>query len=279
MKKEIFPCLWFDNNAGEAAELYTRVFGNSEIISENGLVTMLSLSGQRFMLLNGGPYFTITPSISFYAIFDEKEDVISAWNMLIDGGSVMMSLNSYDWSDQYGWLTDKYGVSWQLSHHKNTEFGRRFIPVLMFSGKRNGMAMQAMNHYMSVFRNSSVHYIMKYPAGMNEIEDTIQHGQFLINNQLFMCMDSHIKHDFDFNEGVSFYVECGDQAEIDYFWGRLSEGGEEGRCGWLKDRFGISWQVVPEVLNSLMSDPSRSARVRDAFMSMNKFNIEKLLNA
>ena len=94
-----------------------------------------------------------------------------------------------------------------------------------------------------------------------------------------MAMDSFMQHDFNFNEGVSLVVECENQAQIDHFWSKLTEGGEESMCGWLKDKYGVSWQIVPSILGKLMSDPERSQRVIAAFMKMKKFDIETLMNA
>ena len=95
--------------------------------------------------------------------------------------------------------------------------------------------------------------------------------------QKLMCLNGG--PEYKFNEAVSFVVECDTQEEIDYYWERLTEGGEEVQCGWLKDKFGVSWQVVPTILGELMSDPSRSQRVVNAFLKMKKFDIEKLLSA
>jgi predicted 3-demethylubiquinone-9 3-methyltransferase (glyoxalase superfamily) len=94
-----------------------------------------------------------------------------------------------------------------------------------------------------------------------------------------MAMDSSLMHQFSFNEAISFVVECDTQKEIDFFWSRLTEDGEEVQCGWLKDKYGISWQIVPTILEKLMSDPLRSERVINAFLKMKKFEIEKLVNA
>jgi predicted 3-demethylubiquinone-9 3-methyltransferase (glyoxalase superfamily) len=91
-------------------------------------------------------------------------------------------------------------------------------------------------------------------------------------------MDSSLMHNFSFNEAISLVVECNTQKEIDYYWDKLTDEGEEVQCGWLKDRFGVSWQIVPTILNELMSDPSKSQRVIDAFMKMKKFEIDKLIN-
>lgn len=114
MNKNIYPCLWFDGNAPEAARFYCSVFNNTKITAENPLVTMLELSGQKLMLLNGGPHFTINPSISFFVVCETEEEIDITWKGLLDGGSVMMELDKYPWSTKYGWIKDKYGVSWQI---------------------------------------------------------------------------------------------------------------------------------------------------------------------
>jgi predicted 3-demethylubiquinone-9 3-methyltransferase (glyoxalase superfamily) len=95
----------------------------------------------------------------------------------------------------------------------------------------------------------------------------------------FVATETKIEHNFAFNESISFVVDCDTQEEIDYYWNRLTEGGSESMCGWLKDKFGVSWQIVPTVLGKLMGDPKRSERVIQAFLKMKKFDIEKLLQA
>ena len=140
MKKSIYPCLWFDGQAHEAAEFYCSIFENCKITSHNPIVTTFEVNGTKFMALNGGP------------------------------------------------------------HYK-------------------------------------------------------------------------------FNEAVSFVVDCDTQEEIDHYWSKLTDGGSEGQCGWLKDKYGISWQIVPSILGKLMSDPEKSNRVMKVFMQMKKFDIDQLLKA
>jgi predicted 3-demethylubiquinone-9 3-methyltransferase (glyoxalase superfamily) len=119
---------------------------------------------------------------------------------------------------------------------------------------------------------------MRYPPGQKD-EGLIMHAQFKLDGHVFMCMDSSMDHGVQFNESVSFVVECENQEQIDHFWTKLTEGGQESMCGWLKDRFGVSWQIVPKVLGQLMQDPERSGRVVQAFMKMKKFNIQQLMDA
>jgi predicted 3-demethylubiquinone-9 3-methyltransferase (glyoxalase superfamily) len=276
MNHPIYPCLWFDGKAKEAADFYCSVFPNSVIKSENPVVVMFESAGQKFMLLNGGPYFKLNPSISFYVVCETIEEVDQAWEQLIEGGSVLMPLDKYDWSQKYGWVQDKFGVNWQLSAGKLKDIGQKFSPTLMFTNSKAGKAEQAIQFYTSVFEKSSVHGIMRYSASDPDVEGTVKHAQFRLGERVFMAMDSSLPHPFSFNEAFSFVVDCETQEEIDYYWGKLSAVPEAERCGWLKDQFGVSWQIVPTILGKLMSDPSRSERVVKAFMQMKKFDIEKL---
>jgi predicted 3-demethylubiquinone-9 3-methyltransferase (glyoxalase superfamily) len=279
MKKTIYPCLWFNGNANEAADLYCSVFKDSKITFRSPMVVNFELSGQKFMCLNGGPGFKFNPSISFYVVYESLTGIDEAWAILLEGGSVMMPLDKYAWSEKYGWLQDRFGLNWQLSYGSIELFGQKFTPVLMYTGDQNGRAEEAINFYTSVFENSSIKFIMRYPEGLNEFKDAIQHAQFSIGENRFMAMDSSLEHNFNFNEAISFTVECVTQEEIDYFWNIFTEEGKEVQCGWLKDKFGVSWQIVPSILGELMSEPSRAERVTKAFLQMKKFDIEKLKNA
>jgi predicted 3-demethylubiquinone-9 3-methyltransferase (glyoxalase superfamily) len=280
MKKNIYPCLWFDGNGKEAAEFYCKVFNDLKVTSDNQLVVMLESSNQKFMLLNGGPEFNFNPSVSFYTVFESEEELNQAWQKLLKGGTVMMPLDKYPWSNYYGWVKDRFGITWQLTLGNVEEFGQKFTPAIMFTGKQNGNAEKAIQLYTSLFKDSGIRLISRYGKDVNDTEGNINHSQFLINNQVFIAMDSSYSHNFSFNEAISFVVECEDQKEIDHFWyGLTKDGGEESQCGWLKDKFGLSWQIIPDILSELMSDPARTQRVIDAFLKMRKFEIEKLLKA
>jgi predicted 3-demethylubiquinone-9 3-methyltransferase (glyoxalase superfamily) len=275
----IYPCLWFDGKAKEAAEFYCSVLVDTKITDENNVVVNFESSGQKFMCLNGGPEFTFNPSISFYIICKSEEEIDRLWAKFLEGGSVLMPLDKYEWSRKYGWLSDRYGVNWQLSFGGIEDVSQKISPVLMFTGDQCGKAEQALQFYISIFKNSKVKGIARYLKGENDVEGTVKHAQFILDDKVFMSMDSSFSHQFSFNEAVSFVVECDTQEEIDYYWDRLTEGGEEVQCGWLKDKFGVSWQVVPAVLGQLMSDPSRAERVMTVLLKMKKLEIEKLINA
>jgi predicted 3-demethylubiquinone-9 3-methyltransferase (glyoxalase superfamily) len=231
------------------------------------------------MCINGGPEYTINPSISFYVIINSENEINKTWKALSEDGLVLMPFDKYPWSKKYGWVQDRFGASWQLSIGNPEEVGQKFSPLLMFTGNQNGRAEEAIRFYTSVFSDSGIKGIARYEKGENDVEGNIKHAQFNLGKNIFMAMESSLPHQFSFNEAVSFLVDCENQKEIDYYWDKLTEGGEEVRCGWLKDKFGVSWQIVPTILSELMSDPSRSERVVKAFLQMKKFEIDKLVNA
>ncbi|MBC7777035.1 MAG: VOC family protein [Phycisphaerae bacterium] len=287
--QKITPFLWFDHQAEEAVNLYTAIFPNSKITSivklPNGAVMTagFELGGQKFAALNGGPMFKINPSISFYVVCETETEVDTAWQKLSEGGSVMMPLDKYPWSEKYGWVQDRFGLSWQLSLGKLSDVGQKFTPSLMFVGEQHGRAEEAMNFYSSVFKNTGVDGILRYAAGESDpTEGTVKHAQFKLEGQKFMAMDSSAAHQFQFNEALSFVINCDTQEEIDYFWDKMTtEGGAESQCGWLKDKFGVSWQVVPPILSQLLGDPdpAKSQRVMQAMMQMKKLDIAVLKQA
>ena len=280
MKEKITPCLWFDGQAKEAATLYCSVFADAKITAQSPIVTAIEVSGQSITLLDGGPIYKPNPSISFYYICEKAEELDRIWKAFSKEGTVLMPLDKYPWGEKYGWINDKYGISWQFSLGKLSDVGQKITPCLLFTGKQYGRAEEALNHYSSIFKNSKVDGILRY--GKNESPDEegkVKHAQFGLNGQKFMVMDNAQPHNFTFSEGVSLTIHCQTQEEIDYYWGKLTESGEESMCGWLKDKFGVSWQVIPTILNKIMSDPAKAGKAAQAFMSMRKFNIEQLVQA
>jgi len=279
MKNPIYPCLWFDGKAKEAAAFYCSVFNNSHITAETPIVVTFESSGQKFMCLNGGSQFKMNPSLSFFVVCESEEEITNAWTILTEEGSVLMALDKYDWSEKYGWVQDKFGVNWQLSYGKLTDVNQKFTPTLMFTEKVHGKAEEAIAFYTSVFKNADVVSFLRYTEDDHDVAGTIKHAQFRLNNNLFMAMDSSLAKGFTFNESISFVVECENQEEIDYYWNKLTQGGEESMCGWLKDQYGISWQIIPDILSELMRDSEKAPRVVEAFMKMKKMDIETLLKA
>ncbi len=294
----ITPHLWYDKEAKEAAEFYTTLFPNSKITNVTTLhntpsgdcdVVSFRLWGYVFQAISAGPLFTFNPSISFMVNFDPSQDteaqtrIDAVWARLVDGGTVLMPLDTYPFSERYGWVQDKYGLSWQLIL-TNPEGEERplIIPSLMFVGDVCGKAEEATDFYLSVFKNAKRGAIARYPAGMEpDQEGTLMFTDFKLEGQWFAAMDSARMHDFTFNEAISFMVRCDTQEEIDYYWEALSAVPAAEHCGWLKDKYGVSWQIVPTALDALLAsgDHEKIARVTEAFLTMKKFDIAALTRA
>lgn len=292
--QKIVPHLWFDDQAEEAVNLYTSLFDNSTIGKktrytkegyeihgqpEGKIMTVeFEIAGYKMIALNGGPHFKFTPAISFYVTCETEREVDELWKQLSEGGSPMMPLDTYEWSEKYGWIKDHYGLTWQISLGKLDDVHRqKIVPSLMFVGE-NGQAEEAINLYTSMFENSSITGIMHYGPDEEQPEGTVKHAQFQLDNEVFMAMDTDPKYaDFTFNEAISLLINCESQGEIDDLW-KLSSVPEAEQCGWLKDKFGVSWQVSPVQLGEMLSDSDaeKVKRVTRAFLQMKKFDLAKL---
>lgn len=289
--RKIVPHLWFDTEALEAAKFYTSLFDDSRIESSSKMegtpsgtveTAKIVLSGQEFILLSAGPLFKFTPAVSFMVSCDTKAEVDRLWNALRPGGGELMSLGEYPFSEKYGWLMDKFGLSWQIMYNGGKSVPQKIAPAFMFVGEQCGKAEEAIRYYASVFTGASVDGILHYgPDDKPDREGTLKFGAFTLEGQRFSAMDSAYDHGFSFNEAISLMVFCENQKEIDYFWDKLSAHPEAEQCGWLKDRFGFSWQIVPRVLDEMMSskDPVKVRRVTEAFLTMKKFDIAELERA
>ncbi|KFG01195.1 VOC family protein [Streptomyces europaeiscabiei] len=143
----------------------------------------------------------------------------------------------------------------------------------------DGQAEEAAAHYVSIFKNSRIGRVTHYGEGAPQPAGSVLTVDFVANGQRFVALNGGPQ--FKFTEAVSFQILCADQDEIDYYWNSLTEGGEPGPCGWLKDRFGVSWQVVPTALIEMIndSDPQKASRAVAAMMSMGKFDLAALEKA
>ncbi len=299
--QKITTNLWFDDQAEEAAQFYTAVFKNAKVesISRYGkegreihgkaegtaMTVAFRLEGQSFVALNGGPQFKFTPAISFIVNCTSKEEVDELWASLSEGGTVLMPLDTYPFSERYGWTQDQYGLSWQLilSNPEGDE-SPKFTPSLMFVGNNCGKSEEAINDYLSIFKDARMGNVFHYTADQKpDIEGTVMYADFALEEQWFAAMDSAGEHHFTFNEAISFIVNCATQEEVDHYWSKLSEGGDEKAqvCGWLKDKYGVSWQIIPSVLSKLISDPdpAKSQNVMKVMLQMKKLDINALQQA
>jgi predicted 3-demethylubiquinone-9 3-methyltransferase (glyoxalase superfamily) len=296
--QKIIPSLWFDNNTEEAVDFYASIFENSRIgktarydaesakvsgQSEGSVLTIeFWLEGYQFLALNGGPAFHFTPAISFLVACETKEKVDQLWQQLSEGGESLMELGSYPFSEHYGWVQDKYGISWQLMFAGDVEINQTITPTLMYVGDMAGKAEEAIGLYTGLFDNSKIDNVMRYEAGEDpDKEGTIKHASFQLAGEYFGAMDSAQDHKFDFTEAISLMVYCDDQEEIDKYWDGLSAVPEAEQCGWLKDKFGVSWQITPRILDEWLADPSiaKAQATMKVMLSQHKLNIAELQRA
>ena len=299
-KQKITANLWFDSQAEEAATYYTSLFWHSAIGGmthygkagfeihgqpEGKVMTIeFELEGQQFIGLNGGPIFQLTPAVSFRVDCDARQEVDRLWERLAEGGTALMDLGEYPFSERYGWTQDKYGLSWQVMLRGAREIRQKITPTLMFVGDVCGKAEEAIHLYASVFHNAEVGDILRYGKGEEPDKDgTVKHAAFTLEGQAFAAMDSAHQHRFAFNEAISFMVHCETQEEIDDYWERLSKGGDPAaqQCGWLKDAYGVSWQIAPTALDEMMQDPDKEKveRVTNAFLKMKKLDLATIARA
>lgn len=289
--QKITPHLWFDKEAQEASKFYMALFEGSKLKDKtilngtpSGTVEMITveLAKQDFILLSAGPYFKFTPAVSFLIACSSTCEVEMLWEKLMEKGTALMPLDAYPFSEKYGWVNDQYGVSWQVMYMGDAEIKQKITPTLMFVGDQCGKAEEAIGFYTTIFEDSKVNDILYYgeDAAPNKT-NMVQHVEFTLENQAFAAMDSALEHGFAFSEAVSFVVNCDTQEEINYYWDKLSAYPEAEQCGWLKDKYGFSWQIVPTIMNNMMQekDAAKLEKVTEAFLKMKKFNIAELIEA
>ena len=292
----IAPCLWFDDQASEAAAFYIETFGNGRVVARTlypssednpagqprgGLMSVeFEIHGRRFTAVNGGPRFVINPSISFFVYTASAAEARRLFAALSRDGQTLMPLDAYPWSACYGWAADRFGVSWQVMFDPETP-APAIAPGLMFHGAQFGNASTAMETFCGIFPNSRITRTQRDDANEDGAA-TVKEGRFVLAGQNMVAMDSPGEHAFTFNEAVSLQVLCDGQAALDHYWQALSDGGAPGQCGWLQDRFGISWQVVPKRWADWLgsgADAAARDRVFKAMLPMTKLDLATLERA
>jgi len=291
--QKITPFLWFkDNNAEEAMNFYVSVFKDARIVhikryptdgpgpmagfGGKVLTGVFELEGQRFMSIDGGPgVYEFNPSVSFTIHCSTPEEVDEYWNKLSPGGTVLMPLQKWPFSEKYGWLSDAYGVSWQIGISQSRD---KITPSLMFVGDHFGKAEEAIGFYTSALKHASTEAIHRYEQGEHDQPGKVKFASFILEGQRFTAMESSLGHKFTVSGAISFLIECEDQAEIDYYWEKLTaDGGAAIQCGWLKDAYGFTWQVVPDMSQWFdTKDGAAGRRAMEAMLKMKKIDIAAL---
>jgi predicted 3-demethylubiquinone-9 3-methyltransferase (glyoxalase superfamily) len=285
--QRVIPNIWSQGTAAEAGAFYASVFPDTSwaVIARypevglpdfqrdfagKELVVDVTIRGYRIRLINAGNEFRPNPSFSFIISMSAREmggddaaaraEIDRMWHALSEDGEVRMPLQGYPHSPHYGWVEDKYGVNWQLMLAVPTgddDAGAPVLPNLMFTGSEP-RAQDAIAMYTEVFPDAEPGAMMPYPPGAAPWAGGIpalMFADFTVAGSRLSAMDGGPDHDFTFTPGVSLEVDCADQAEIDRLWEALSAVPEAEQCGWLVDRFGVSWQIVPAMMDELMQRP------------------------
>ncbi len=288
--KAISTCLWFDDQAEEAARFYIQIFGGrvgrigfyGEASAQQArqaagsvMTVDFEIANAKIMGLNGGPLFKFSPSFSFFVSCDSPDEIKSLWSKLSTGGTPRMALDKYPWAELYGWTNDKFGVEWQLILALGVQ---KIAPSFLFTDSLYGKGQQAVDFYTGIFPNSKIEMSAKEPK-----TGAVMHCAFSLNGQSFKLMEGEGKHGHSFNESMSLVVICDTQDEIDEYWNRLtSDGGRPIQCGWLKDKFGVSWQIVPSNIEKYAHDPVKFEKAMAVVMKMVKLDmavIDRAANA
>lgn len=295
--QKIVPNLWFQGNAAEGVEFYEHALPNTRVVDSSNypteglldfqkdfagelLTAVLEIEGYQVLLINAGEEFKPNSAISFLLNFDPSRDdnakasLQGVWDRLSQGGNVLMPLQEYPFSKYYGWVQDRYGVSWQLMLTNPEGEPRPFVtPSLMFGGQAQNRANEAVDYYIATFSDSALGNFVPYGQATGPATaDSVMYSDFTLDGEWFSAMDSGVQQDFSFTPGVSLMVNCKDQQEIDRLWEALSVVPDAEQCGWCMDQFGVSWQIVPANMEDLMKQPGAFERM----LQMKKLSIAGL---
>jgi len=285
--KPVQICYWFNTEADEAAELYCSLFPASRILGKvpygkagakatgqkpGGTMTVdFELAGLPFLGLNGGPHFKIDPSISLFVACESEREIDALWKGL--KRTARMDLKAYPFAKKYGWCEDRFGVNWQLILG---EARQKIAPALLFANEKFGKAAEAIEFYTSVLPDSKVERIAQ-----DEKTKAVIHSRVRLAGRDFVFMEGPLEHGFDFSPAVSFVLGCSTQGELDRIWSRLSAVPEAEQCGWLRDRYGVSWQMVHENWGTMLRIASPEAREKamGEVLAMKKLDLDRLSRA
>lgn len=278
MSVMIVPNLWMKRSAEDAAHFYAEAFEavvrrrtfypNVDLppfqqeFAGQTLTIELDILGCPFVLINAGDEFTPSVANSFFINFDPlydrsaRENLDRTWEKLTDGGKILMDLGEYPFSPHYGWVEDRFGYSWQLMlTNPGGEQRPPVIPCLLFGGNQQNQAASALEYYGKVFSPSHVGGLYTYPEENGSVTSgAVMFSDIELAGNWFVLMDA-AAGEAEFSEAVSYEIRVGTQDDIDYFWERLSAVPEAAVCGWVKDQFNVSWQIVPDSIEDLMLSP------------------------
>jgi predicted 3-demethylubiquinone-9 3-methyltransferase (glyoxalase superfamily) len=229
------------------------------------------LAGLPFLGLNGGPHFTLNPTISLFVAGESEGELRALWGALAH--KPRMQLQKYPFAELYGWCEDRFGLNWQLILGTRPQ---KITPALLFANQRYGKTEEALQFYVSTFPGSKIERIAR-----DGKTDAVVHAAFSLGGAQFIAMEGLLEPQFDFSPAISFLVSCDSQAELNALWQKLSAVPDAEQCGWLCDRYGVSWRIVPADWGRWLgeSDPATRDRLMGAILKTKKPDLKVLEQA
>ncbi|HEL1740826.1 TPA: VOC family protein [Streptococcus suis] len=288
----IIPHLWYDTEAKEAVAFYVELFGGkidwtytiTDTPSGDSDLIQFQLGDMTLAAISAGPYFKLNESMSLMVNVASKDEVTRLYQALSEGGRILMPLGEYPFSPYYVWLEDRFGLSWQLSFAPDLDKPYQFDICLLFSQEQVGLAQPMLDYYKDKLPQASVGQLSYYGEGEAAVEAAkLNYAELLVAGQKMIVMDHGYGGEASFNEAFSLMVYVDSQDELNFYYDLLSAVPEAEMCGWVKDQFGISWQIVPRILMEAYdtASPEKVKAVNAAVMTMKRLDIaaiQALLN-
>ncbi|CQR25250.1 glyoxalase/bleomycin resistance protein/dioxygenase superfamily protein [Streptococcus varani] len=284
----IIPHLWFDREALEAAQLYTSPFPDSHMDwthdltdtpSGDAVLVQFQLANLTLAAISAGPYFKLNESTSLMVHFQNKDELDRIFETLSEAGRVLMPLGEYPFNSYYVWLEDQFGLSWQFFYSPENSRAVQLEICLLFSQEQVGQVRSFLEKAQALFPNSQIGTVNHYQENeKQEAKAQINYGELLLNQQRLVVMENGFGGENSFNEAFSLMVYTDSQEETQRLYQQLSHVPESEQCGWVKDEFGISWQIVPRPLMDAYQILSKEEMkpVHDAILTMKRLNYDEI---
>ncbi|MGV3022951.1 VOC family protein [Streptococcus suis] len=280
----IIPHLWYDTEAKEAVAFYVDLFGGkidwtytiTDTPSGDSDLIQFQLGDMTLAAISAGPYFKLNESMSLMVNVASKDEVTRLYQALSEGGRVLMPLGEYPFSPYYVWLEDRFGLSWQLSYAPDLDKPYQFDICLLFSQGQVGLAQPMLDYYKDKLPQARLGRLSYYGEGEAAVEAAkLNYAELLVAGQKMIVMDHGYGGEASFNEAFSLMVYVDSQDELNFYYDLLSAVPEAEMCGWVKDQFGISWQIVPRILMEAYdtASPEKVKAVNAAVMTMKRLDI------
>ena len=286
----IIPHLWFDTQALEAAQLYTSLIPDSRIDwthqltdtpSGDAVLLQFQLANLTLAAISAGPYFKLNESASLMVHFRDKAELDRVFQLLSEGGRILMPLGEYLFNPYYVWFEDRFGLSWQFLLVPQLDKSVHLDICLLFSEEQVGLPKPFLDEALTIFPESQQGQLSYYQEGEKQVPAAqLNYGELLLTDQKLVVMDHGYGGVASFNEAFSLMIYTDSQEETSRLYDLLSHEPKAEQCGWVKDQFGLSWQIVPRPLMTAYEELSKDQmkEVNDAILSMKRLNYDEIVS-